>query len=271
MDKVKREYDFIFSLGAACSCSQSLRAANLQFASFPCDWLFGGTPSMRAQGLVDGFVGWFGKEKLVKHTVPWNLEHEPWRNVETGIVFKHDFDWNTPLDEMIPNVQAKYARRLARLSLLIERSKKVLVVWLNPPTCEKIPLEEFILARQKLAARWSGVEFDFLVLECERGRDFDARRDDDKDGMRLLAWDYFDNREAFIDNEKMGRFLAAEYDMADYRTEEERRAWPARQKALKYAQYNATTYLGYKINRFYYKLYRHIRKEIIRRGLDKLG
>ncbi len=268
---MKKEYDLIFSLGAACSCSQSLRAANLQFASFPCDWLFGGTPSVRAQGLVAGFTGWFDKPDLVKHTVPWSLEHEPWRNLKTGIVFKHDFDWNTPLDEMLPGVQAKYARRLARLSTLIERSKKVLIVWLNPPTCEKIPLEEFTSARQKFATKWPNVQFDFLVLECEQTRPFESRRDEEKEGIRFLAWDYFDNRGAFIDNEKMGTFFAAEFAMIDYRTEEEKRAWPAKQKALKYAQYNATTWLGYKINRFYYKLYRHIRKQIIRRGLDKLG
>lgn len=36
-----KTYDVVFSLGAACSCSQSLRAAELQFASF-CGWDDGG-------------------------------------------------------------------------------------------------------------------------------------------------------------------------------------------------------------------------------------
>ena len=33
------KYDLILPIGEACSCSQSLRTAGLQFASFPWDWI----------------------------------------------------------------------------------------------------------------------------------------------------------------------------------------------------------------------------------------
>ena len=34
-----KEYDLAFSLGSSCGVSQALRAAGLQFASYPLDWL----------------------------------------------------------------------------------------------------------------------------------------------------------------------------------------------------------------------------------------
>lgn len=34
-----RKFDLILPIGEACCCSQSLRTAGLQFASFPWDWL----------------------------------------------------------------------------------------------------------------------------------------------------------------------------------------------------------------------------------------
>ena len=267
----KRHYDFVFSLGAACSCSQSLRLANLQFASFPCDWLYGGTPVVRAQGLADGFRGWFERELLVKHDVPWALEHEPWRNEVNSIVFKHDFDWNAPIESLLPGVREKYARRLARLDRLVSAAKTVLVVWLNPPNRPPLGADDLVAAREILRRRWPGVSFDVLSLVCERGRSFADRIDREADGIRTVAWDYDDGREAFVDNVKMASFLSAEYAMADYRTEAERRAWPAKRRRLKYAQYNATGWWQYVVNRTHYRLYRHFKRWIERKGLDKLG
>jgi len=270
LGEVKR-YDFIFPLGAACSCSQSLRLANLQFASFPCDWLWGGSPTARARALVDGFDALLNESRLVKHGIPWKLEHEPWRNIDTDIVFKHDFDWNTSLKEMLPAVREKYARRLRRLGNLIAASKTVLVVWINPPNCAEAQPSEFTEIRRMLAAKWPSVEFEFLVTRSKCGRPFVERSDEIAEGVRTVSWDYDDGREAFIDNQKMAAFLAAEYAMKDYRTDAERAAWPERQTALKYAQYNATSWWGFVVNRFWYRLYRHVRKEIERRGLHRLG
>ncbi len=34
-----KTYDLAFSLGAACSCSQTLRAAGMRYAPIPFDWL----------------------------------------------------------------------------------------------------------------------------------------------------------------------------------------------------------------------------------------
>lgn len=266
-----KTYDFIFSLGAACSCSQSLRLAGLQFASYPLDWLYGGTLTARVEGLTGGLSGWFDAAKLVKHDIAWHLEHEPYRNVETGIVFKHDFAWNTPLAEMVADVREKYGRRWARLDARMSAAQRVLAVWITTPTTQPPSDEELAACRAKLATRWPQASIDLLALVCERGRDFRDRAVRDLGGVTVVAYDYFDGRAEFIDNEKMAAFLASVCAAVDYRSDDERRAWPAKRRVLRYAQYNATNAWTYFVNRAHVRLYRHLRRWIARKGLDKLG
>lgn len=267
----RRKYDFVFSLGAACSCSQALRLAGLQFASYPFDWLYGGGLANRARLLVTDFAGWLDEARLVKHNIDWKLEHEPYRNEDTGIVFKHDFDWNTPLSSSLPGVKAKYARRIKRLYERIGGAKRVLAVWINTPTSKRIGAEEARKAHEMMAAHWPEAGIELLVLNCERGVGFETRKDETQDGVRIIGYDYYDGRDEFIDNEKMAKFLASEYCADDYRSEQERKEWPRKRKLLKYATYNATTWLEYAINRWHYRMYRHFRKWIEKKGLSRLG
>ena len=267
----KRQYDFVFSLGAACSCSQSLRLAGLQFASYPFDWLYGGTVGTRVRGLVDGVDAWFAEGSLVKHGIPWKLEHEPYRNVENGIVFKHDFDWNRPLAESLPAVREKYARRMERLHAHIAASRSVLAVWISTPTTKPPSDQELLNCRAMMEARWPGVDVRILALACEGGRSSENALVREFGGVTVVSFDYFDGREEFIDNEKMAKLLAARLSATDYRSEAERRAWPAKRRALKYAQYNAGGWWSYFVNRTHFRLYRHFRKWIERKGLDRLG
>ena len=267
-----KKYDFIFSLGAACSCSQSLRLAGLQFASYPFDWLYGGSITTRVEGLLNGLDGWFDAAQLVKHEVPWKFEHESYRNLRTGVVYKHDFDWNRPLADMIGGVREKYARRLKRLEERIASAKSVLAVWISTPTTAAPSDGELRACRERLAARWPDAGVEILALACERGRAFaDRVVRDAGNGVRVVAYDYFDGRDEFIDNEKMAAFLKSEYEASDYRSPEERRAWPAKRRALRYAQYNATNFWTYFVNKAHYRLYRHFRRWIVRKGLDHLG
>ena len=266
-----KTYDFIFSLGAACSCSQTLRLANLQFASFPFDWLYGGTITTRVDGLLNGLEGWFDASKLVRHSIGWKMDHEPYRNTQTGIVYKHDFDWNTPLEEMLLPVRLKYERRIRRLHERIAGSKRVLAVWINTPTKTPLRDEELVECRRRMSARWPGVEIELLALMCERGRPYERRVVRTQDGVTVVDFDYYDEREEFIDNELMAKRLAVEFSAEDYRSDAERREWPAKRRRLKYAQYNATGWWQYVVNRTHYRLYRHFKRWIERKGLNRLG
>lgn len=267
-----KTYDIAFSLGAACSCSQVLRLAGLQFASCPLDWLYGGTLSARVDGLLSGFDGWFDPDRLVKHAIPWRFEHEAYRNVGNGVVFKHDFDWNRPVAVSAPAVREKYARRLARLEDRLAQSSRALAVWLATPTTEPPADDELCACRERLAARWPAAGIELLALACERGRPQDRRQVRDvAPGVRVVSFDYFDGRDEFIDNEKMAAFLKGEVAAVDYRTPAERRAWPAKRRALRYAQYGAANAWSYFVNRAHVRLYRHLQRWLARKGLDRLG
>lgn len=264
-------YDLAFSLGGTCACSQSLRAGELQFLSFPFDWLYGGSPLCRARAIVDGPVDWFDSAVLTRHSVPWNLKHESWRNTGNGIVFKHDFAWNVSFEEQLPSVRGKYERRFARLRELIGRSGSVLAVWITPPELDDFPNSEFTGILELLRGRWPDVRFELLKLSCERGRAFKDRLETSRDGFRTVAFDYFDGRTGFYDTVRMAKFLKSVISVTDYRSERERREWPARQRQLRYGVYRADNWLDYMYNRMLYRLYRHVRKQIVRRGLQCLG
>ena len=49
------QYDLIFSLGSACSCTETLRANKLQYYSYPFDWLYGNN----FKGRIDIFLNDF--------------------------------------------------------------------------------------------------------------------------------------------------------------------------------------------------------------------
>ena len=65
-----KNYDFVFGLGRACACTQSLRSAGLQLLSLPWDWItYQLTPQgpdllLRVDLIASGFAGWFEEEDL---------------------------------------------------------------------------------------------------------------------------------------------------------------------------------------------------------------
>ena len=61
---LNNEYDFIFSIGEACSCTSVLRNSGLQFESYPLDWIWGGNIELRTMFLINNFDGFFNKDSL---------------------------------------------------------------------------------------------------------------------------------------------------------------------------------------------------------------
>ena len=59
-----KSYDLAFSLGFSCGTTQALRAAGLQFASFPLDWV--GVPSLAVsvRAVEGGFAHWLEADDL---------------------------------------------------------------------------------------------------------------------------------------------------------------------------------------------------------------
>ena len=166
---MKKYYDFIFSLGAACSCTQSLRASGLQMFSYPFDWLYGSDFTGRVDILLSKFSHIIEKEDLENLNIyngdpknPCDLYH----NSFNGITFNHDFAHKIPLDVTYDKVREKYERRIARLLNSIERANKILIVYLEIPN-EKNKLENndvLINAMQKFKEKYPDKNFELLYF-----------------------------------------------------------------------------------------------------------
>ena len=166
------QYDLIFGLGAACSCTQSLRRAGLQVLSFPYDWL---TPldgadllsdmRMRAETVCNGFDDWFQEKDFTFHGTNTNGK-DKYYNEKLHFIFLHDFPQGVPLTQSFPAVRSKYRRRIDRLLDLIRRSKTVLVVRLDRHDLPcRTSVENCTYVRDILNARYPGTVFDVLLIQ----------------------------------------------------------------------------------------------------------
>lgn len=128
------EYDFIFGIGAACSCTQTLRNCCLQFRSYPLDWLYGGDLKTRIDLLVNHFTDFINQEDLKKvDEKDYPLHRDIYCNLKNGIVFNHDFEFHQRLEDTYPAVKEKYDRRIKRLYEHIKSAQKILIVYMQSP------------------------------------------------------------------------------------------------------------------------------------------
>lgn len=163
------KYDLYFLLGGACACTQILRYCQLQYASYPFDWLMGASITERARMLADGLNDMLHKDSMVlveKNKRPTGTDY--WRNERNGLDFMHDFHQNKSLSEEFPGVVEKYKRRAARLIQQISTSTRVLAVYAERP-CDKTELsnQELCEATQILRNAFPGVGIDLLYLHCD--------------------------------------------------------------------------------------------------------
>lgn len=172
----KKKYDLIFGIGEACSCSSTLRSANLQVRSYPFDWLFGSTFIDRVKILVNNFENLIRLEDIVctgNNGIPHHL-CDIYTNTANGLGFNHDFlSGCNPADE-IDEVVEKYRRRGERLIKSAESAKRILAVWIDSPgsNWKKKNDDDFIEGIKILQQRFPDAKVDLLVIEWEIGREY---------------------------------------------------------------------------------------------------
>lgn len=189
-DMMKKKYDLVFGIGAACLCSQMLRKTGLQFSSYPFDWLYGTDFSGRVDILTNDFKDFVNKEDLTFINATNGDKDNPcdvYNNVKNGITFNHDFPQGVPLEQSYPAVKAKYDRRIDRLLKRIERSENTLIVYVEIPTSpENTTVETLLNCREKLYRRFGKENIDLLYVACA-----DERQDDlFGDHIRKIAFNY---------------------------------------------------------------------------------
>jgi len=228
----KRHYDFVFNLGVTCICSQALRKAGLQLASFPWDWVGGMTVLDRIRITCNDFKDWPRIEDLewmCSPEISGNKPHVECRR--TGLYFIHDFEQGESIESQYGQFIEKYTRRFRRFFLCMESSKRVLMVSIVNPFCPVTPsIDECRECRRLLSERFKGVTCDFLLLTVDEGRSFSNRVEEEVDkGLFHVAYDYRKlpaNRLGDpIVLDQVAQYLASRFSVRDYRTAAEKKSY----------------------------------------------
>lgn len=167
MDITKEKFDLIVSLGEDCACSSYLRKFNLQNASYPFDWLTKADFKMRIMLLLTDFKDFLNKEDLKIMNKPTGVitddKCDYYENLKTGFYFYHDFYSDVEFFEMYNTVFEKYQRRIKRLYEKIEKSKKVLFVWLMRSISATD--DELLTYQKQIEKKFKKSKVYLLVLE----------------------------------------------------------------------------------------------------------
>ena len=246
-------YDVAFSLGAACACSVALRRAGLQFASFPLDWMAGGTLAERAALVASRFDGWLEKDDFVyKGPNPLNGLGMFW-NRRTGLNHLHDFA-DGAIENSYAAVREKYRRRETRLCSLCDAAHRILCVYVSRPVGPKVSDEELCRSRRLLADAFPAAKVEIVHFSSDPERSFSDRRFTVIDeGAFRFEFDYNDPKRDVNVNAVARALVEEGFTAKDHRTAEEKRAYELAQKMKKYG---ASTKTGV----FVAKLKRRIRR-----------
>lgn len=262
----KKKYDLAFGIGMACSCSESLRRAGLQYLSFPGDWTAPvwadeTHPEIehdllwRGRMLVDPPADFFAYEDFFNLNVVSNTGRAVYANRRTRYLFNHDFPVGSDLKTELPKVAEKYRRRYERLISLIRASKRVLVLRVDRPNAaEPTPTEDAREVIDLLNKTFAPTRFEMLVLSYEKGRALGAMKEETlAEDLSRWIFDYKNPKPDALPHEihvpMVGELLAARIAVKDYRTKEERKAHAKAKRLARYARVGATNVFGYHLAR----------------------
>lgn len=262
---MKEPYDLVFGMGYACSCALALRAAKLQFESFPFDWNTCQDPKdllVRANLIRTDFAHWLDKEDLSFFS--HNLERESmdvYTNRRTRFVLIHDFEKGLPFETAYRRVCEKYGRRIARLSDRISSSRRVLVVRLDSPA-QPAPTEvaDCRATLQILQERFPNTTFDLLLVSLDKSRAFKSRLAEDLGGhLTRISFDYRSKApnapDYQTDSDQLSAVLRSVASARDYRTREQRAAFRRKKQLDRWAEFGATNRWQYLLAKLRHRLH----------------
>jgi len=275
-----KNYDLAFAFGPACSCSQTLRKAGLQFLSFPGDWTGAFENSAeyeedvlhRARHLCQDFAGWFDNIddfSLLDRQLPNGMLHV--LNNRLGLRFPHDFPADVPLEQSFPSVVQKYRHRIQRFLDLISSSRDILVLRVERPDLDyRTPLSHFHKARTMLQTRFPHAQFDFVCLQPDTATPFERRRIEKPDPwLTIVSFDYQDHAPGAAvyqaDLNLTAAAIASLFTVHDYRTAEEIHKYNEAQLRKRLLAVGCDTVLQYRIRKIRHSILK--RMPALRHGL----
>ncbi len=162
-----KKFDLIISLGEDCACSSYLRRFNLQYNSYPFDWLTGAEFSKRIDLLCNNFERFLNIEDLKnitkKNTNLCDNRTDSYQNNYTNFNFYHDFLKEIPFETMFNKVKEKYERRINRMYTHIETGENILFVWWSRD--KHLENDNLINAYEKLSKKFKNKSIYLLIIE----------------------------------------------------------------------------------------------------------
>jgi len=268
-----KTYDIAFSLGFGCGTSQAMRAAGMQFASYPLDWVGVPTVETGVDLVVSGFEHWMDADDMelqnVCHAVGFMTRL--YMNRRTRLFYTHEFSDMKPFAETYPKVLATYERRIERFLHAMGAARRILAVWMEVPTHGCPDFSRFRAALTSLRARYPGAAVDLLVFAEEPGCAA-PKTVLDEDGLTIVTADYRkmdgDRIAHFVEVSPLVRYLAANYRVPDGRTPEEKAEFANMDTKIRSLRWgpNRSRFRRW-LNQRAYKLFRHIESLLQRKGL----
>lgn len=268
---MKERYDLAFSIGFGCGCSKALRQANLQFVSYPMDWIGVKSALAAARIIAADFAGWMEKSAMRLIDVRRDDEHvqRTYINDRTGVIFTHDFPYELGFDEAFVAVKSKYDRRIARLMSAICASRRVLAVHVEHPIHERASDADLVRAHEILSTRFPDVRVDLLYFYHQDGT-ADCPAVAVSEGVTAVARPYrkYDDYGWIshgIETDGICHYLRERFKVSDCRTEDEKRRFCELRKTASDERFGHGLHRW--VARLQYRLYRKLGRDLKRKNI----
>lgn len=261
-----QDYDLAFSLGFSCGCTQALREAGLQFASYPFDWV--GAPGLLAsvRMLETDFADWMEKGDLELYDVRRApLFSQVYRNARTHFGFPHDFSSFRGFEDSYQSVRDRYDRRIKRLLESIAANRRVLAVYIERVIDKRISDAELKEAHRRLSDKFPGSAFEILYFFQEDGcampRDCEIAP-----GITAVAVDYrrMESGETIheVNRAPVTAYLKEHVFVRDRRNEADTSAYRDSRRRWREKRWGDASLFRRIFNEFAYKLYRRLERRL---------
>ena len=265
-----RKFDLAFSLGFSCGCSRALRAAGLQFASYPLDWT--GSPGIveSARMIAADFAGWLERDDLELVDIrAGRFGNHIYRNRKTHFGFPHEFSSFLTFDEAYGPTVEKHERRIERLMEHVRASKKVFVAYVERPINQRAADADLLEAKRTLEGKFPGVEFELAYFfHADEG----VKERAVAPGVTAVDCSYrrMMNGEVWheIDYDSITQWLRSHVAVADPRSDAEKAAYAEKSRRAKRKRFAGEgNPLKRRINEMQYRLYRHLDEALQKKGI----
>ena len=211
-------YDYIMGLGSNCHTASLLKRLRLQGPTNVFDWSAGEVGVGGFKGKVDlicnKFADAFNREDLEYYPYPdTSIPTIPMRNKRTTLHYIHDFPKEKSIDAEFEHYKQKYLNRVDRLYSALEKSKRVLFLFIIKD--EILPQQDIEDAEKQINKMFDN-KVDFFIIQNITEGEQQEIQVNEHITILLFPDVFLDNRGKF--NPKVDEYLSQAF-MTEYKTQ----------------------------------------------------